>query len=79
MGCILQGVEKHYSGAVPEIDAIEDMHVTEPEAVEAAQKLAQLQSSLKEQKDSMEASVSLFLPSLCNLSKHVIHHQHHFR
>ena len=53
---ILQGVEKHYS-SVPEIDAMEDKRVTEPEAVEAARKLAQLQTRLKEQTGSLEATV----------------------
>ncbi len=55
-------MEKQYNSSVPELDAIEDMHVTEPEAVEAAQKLAQLQSRLKEHTDSLEASVR-FSPS----------------
>ena len=52
-------MEKQYNSSVPELDAIEDMHVTEPEAVEAAQKLAQLQSSLKEHTESLEASVRI--------------------
>lgn len=64
----LQGVEKLYS-SVPEIDAIEDMHVTEPEAVEAARKLSQLQSQLKEDyTDALEASVSV-PPSYCHLQR----------
>lgn len=57
---MVQGVERHYNDALPEIDALEDMHVTEPEAVEAAQKLAELQCRLAEHKGSLEASVSLF-------------------
>lgn len=59
----LQGVEKHYGDSLPEIDPIEDMHVTEPEAIEAAQRLANLQARLKEHKSSMEAPVSSFSSS----------------
>lgn len=58
----MQGVEKHYS-SVPEIDAIEDMHVMEPEAVDAARKLAQLQSRLREHTDSLEAPVRTRTPA----------------
>ena len=49
----LQGVEKHYSGLLPEIDPIADMHVSEPEAVEAAQKLTKLQGKLAEEQKSV--------------------------
>ena len=62
---MVQGVEKHYNGVLPELDALEDMHVTELEAVEAAQKLAELQRRLVEHKGSLEAPVSLFLVSWC--------------
>ena len=60
--CHLQGVEKHYN-SVPEIDAIEDMRVTEPEAVEAARKLTQLESRLKEHTGSSEAPVCIPAPA----------------
>ena len=62
-------MERQYSSSVPELDAIEDMHVTEPEAVEAARKLAQLQSRLEEHTDSLEASVRIPPPftSITNL------------
>ena len=56
-------MEKHYSSSLPEMDAVEDLHVTEPEAVEAARKLAQLQSRLQEHAGSLEASVGI-QPSL---------------
>lgn len=67
---VLQGVEKHYSGLLPEIDPIADMHVSEPEAVEAAQKLTKLQGKLAEEQKSVPGTpVSHHLPcSTCCVS-----------
>jgi hypothetical protein len=58
---MVQGVESHYNGALPEMDALEDMRVAEPEAVEAARKLAELQRQLAEHKGSLKAPVRFFL------------------
>ena len=52
------------SGLLPEIDPIADMHVSEPEAVEAAQKLARLQGELAEEQKSVPGTLVSHPPFL---------------